>query len=229
MSLQTIIDSAVSVEINKSKLAAQTMSRSGRLLTASRNWGNPWRFVVSPKPIWEWSTSRSVIEPVMDKDRVVEQTFQLGQSSGSSWLVAYQGTAATSGGVITGVTAASIAGNQLTVNVSGLSTGTVIVKAGDIIQFAGTGSDSLDYRYPYCVTEDCVLGAGETTKIIYLHRGYIAQTNYNPFTSTNSQNTIKVGTACKWYVQVTTMPALKMLPGKFAEFTSEFGLTEVIL
>lgn len=229
MSLQPIIDSAVSIEINKSKLVAQTLSRSGRLLTASRNWANPWRFTIAPKPIWDWATWRSALEPIMNADRINTQTFQLGQNSGSAWLIEYQGTNTTTSGVLDNVYLTTYSGTALTVNVSGISTSCTLVKAGDIIQMAGTGSDGLEYRYPYMVTQDVTVTAGDTTKVINVHRGFIAQTNYDPFSATNNQRKIKVGTACKWYVQVTGLPNIKMIPGKFMEFTGDFSLTETIL
>jgi hypothetical protein len=228
MSLQTIIDSAVTIEINKSKLVAQTLSRSGRLLTASRNWANPWRFTVSPKPIWDWATNRNLIEPIMNSDRVSIQTLQLGQNTGSAWLIEYQGTAPRTSGVLDNVYLSTYSGSALTVNVSGITGSYTLVKAGDIIQMAGTGSDDLEYRYPYTVTADVSVTTGDTTKVINVHRGFIAQANYDPLSSTNNQRKIKVGTACKWYVQVTQLPNIKMIPGGFAEFTGDFGLTEAI-
>jgi hypothetical protein len=60
MALQDIINSAVNVEVNRSKLVAQTVSRSGRISVASRNWTNPFRFVITPKPVWTAAEYRSV-------------------------------------------------------------------------------------------------------------------------------------------------------------------------
>jgi len=232
VSLQSIIDSAVSLEINKSKLASQTLSRSGRLLTASRSWSNPWRFTISPKPIWEWQTYRSTIEPIMNADRITTQTFQLGQSDNSLWIVEYQGDAPRTGGVLDNVALTSFAGSNLTVSLSGMtipSGGYTLVQAGDIIQLAGTGSDGLEYRYPYMVTAPVTVSTGTTTAVIPVHRGFIGQANYDPFSSSNNQNKFKVGPACKWYVQVTGLPNIKLIPGKFMEFTGDFSLTEVVL
>ena len=50
--LQDIINSAVNIDFNRTKLVAQNISRSGRVSAASRNWANPYRFTVTPKPIW---------------------------------------------------------------------------------------------------------------------------------------------------------------------------------
>jgi len=101
MSLQQIIDSAVNVEINRSKLVAQTISRSGRISTASRNWANPFRFTVTPKPVWTAEEYRSVFAELLDNDKYLPHGFYLNQidpttflaDSGNSWMVNYQGGA----------------------------------------------------------------------------------------------------------------------------------------
>jgi len=99
MSLQQIIDTAVNVEVNRSKLVAQTISRSGRISTASRNWANPFRFVVTPKPVWTASEYREVFGPLLDNDRYLPHGFYLNNvdattrlaNLGNSWMINYQG------------------------------------------------------------------------------------------------------------------------------------------
>ena len=99
MSLQQIIDSAVNVEVNRSKLVAQTISRSGRISTASRNWANPFRFTVTPKPVWAASEYRSVFAALLDNDRYLPHGFYLNNIDatqrvadlGNSWMINYQG------------------------------------------------------------------------------------------------------------------------------------------
>jgi hypothetical protein len=99
MSLQQIIDSAVNVEVNRSKLVAQTISRSGRISVASRNWANPFRFVVTPKPVWTASEYRSVFSSLLENDKYLPHGFYLNNVDattlladlGNSWMVNYQG------------------------------------------------------------------------------------------------------------------------------------------
>ena len=99
MSLQDIVDTAVNVEVNRSKLVAQTVSRSGRISVASRNWANPFRFVVTPKPVWTAAEYREVFEPLLDNDRYQAHGMLLnninfstgGATLGNSWMVPYQG------------------------------------------------------------------------------------------------------------------------------------------
>jgi len=106
MSLQQIIDTAVNVEVNRSKLVAQTLSRSGRISTASRNWANPFRFTVTPKPVWTASEYRSVFAALLDNDKYLPHGFYLNNVDpttrqtdlGNSWMVNYQGGADLVGG-----------------------------------------------------------------------------------------------------------------------------------
>lgn len=99
MALQDIIDTAVNIEVNRSKLVAQTVSRSGRISTASRNWTNPFRFVVTPKPVWTASEYRSVFAELLDRDRYEPMSMYLNNINqttftttlNNSWMVNYQG------------------------------------------------------------------------------------------------------------------------------------------
>ena len=140
MSLQQIIDTAVNIEINRSKLVAQTVSRSGRISTASRNWANPFRFVVTPKPVWTASEYRSVFAELLDNDKYLPYGFYLNNVDattrlailGNSWMVNYQG-----GGDLVGAYsktwASGGASGAFTVtlnNVTGLSIGMYISGTG---------------------------------------------------------------------------------------------------
>jgi hypothetical protein len=227
MSLQTIINSAQSIEFNRSAVVAQSVSRSGRLLTQARNWSKPWQFIVTPPAYLKWSTNRGVIEAILTADRHTEQTVSLA----TSWLVPYRGDVTRTGGVLDYVTATAVSGTTLTIDVSSASIAdnAYIFRAGDVIQFAGIGSDSLTYRYPYVVTADVQKLTGNTTKTVTLNRGYLAQTNYNPLSATNNQNKIKVGTACDWRVKLTKLPNVRYLPGELVEFTDTFEMIESVV
>jgi hypothetical protein len=164
MSLQQIIDSAVNVEINRSKLVAQTISRSGRISVASRNWANPFRFTVTPKPVWTAAEYRSVFAELLDGDKYTPMSFYLNNISqttflatlGNSWMVNYQG-----GGDINsnnnnldGYAATSAtAGTRIILSYDGTNApaaGTYIVKQGDYVKVANN-------RYPYIATRDVVV------------------------------------------------------------------------
>jgi hypothetical protein len=162
MSLQQIIDTAVNVEVNRSKLVAQTISRSGRISTASRNWANPFRFTVTPKPVWAASEYRSVFAELLDNDRYTPFGFRLNNIDpttfradlGNSWMINYQGGGdVASGGnnTMDSYQASSQTSGAMicltNVNSTTITAGTYLVKAGDYIRASG-------YRYPYIATAD---------------------------------------------------------------------------
>jgi len=117
MALQDIIDTAVNVEVNRSKLVAQTVSRSGRISTASRNWANPFRFTVTPKPVYTAAEYRSVFAALLDNDRYLPHGFYLNNIDsttfaadlGNSWMVNYQGD----GDLVGGFTKTWVSGGAL--------------------------------------------------------------------------------------------------------------------
>lgn len=216
MSIQNIINSAQSIEVSRPALVATSMSRSGRLLTGTRNWAKPWRFIVSAKPMWRISDVRSVIEDVMSSDKHTEVTIQLGQGS-ANWISAYQGQVGTTSGVLNGITVSAVTGTQISLAYTGLTAGQVIVRAGDIIQPTG-------HRYPYVATSDVTATGATGTAVINMNRGFLPQTGYSVVGAT-----VRVGTACSWQVKVSNLPSYKYLPGQFVEFTGDFELIESIL
>lgn len=231
MSLQAIVDTAQNIEFSRTSLVASSVSRSGKIITQARNWVKPWSIKVSPAQVYAWADKRGALETILNADRHTEQTIYIGAQSGNAWLTAYQGGVGTTNGILNNVFITAISGTSMTINVShaSIADNTYIFKKGDIIQMAGTGTDSLSYRYPYVVQEDVQKLAGNTTKTVLLNRGYIPQTNYDPTSGTNGQNAIRVGNACSWKVIVTKLPAVRYLPGKLFEFTSDFELLEVVL
>jgi len=164
MSLQQIIDTAVNVEVNRSKLVAQTVSRNGRVSTASRNWATPFRFVVTPKPVWTAAEYRSVFGPLLANDRYLPHGFYLNNidattrlaTLGNSWMVNYQGNADASPGnnIIDSYEISSqTSGAQIAlsnVNSTTITSGLFLVKEGDYIRPSF-------HRYPYIATADVVI------------------------------------------------------------------------
>lgn len=222
-SIQKFMDSAQSIEFSRADLVATSLSRSGRVITQTRNTVKPWVFKVTPVPYMSWLQYRDEIEQLFIKDRHTEHEIKLGGNAGSAWLSAYQGALATD--ISLGrVTVTSIAGNTLTLGVTNVTTSGVLFKAGDIIQFNGVGSDNLAYRYPYVVVEQVNFTVGDTSKTVILNRGYIIQANFNPV-----GKTLLTGNQCSWRVIVTSLPAVRYLPGKLVEFTDNVGLLEIVI
>lgn len=221
-SLQSIIDSAQTIEINRSKLVGQTISRSGRILTASRNWANPFRLVVAPKPIWRFSEVRAILEDLMTNDRNISHSIQLGNKSGQQWLVGYQGAAPGGttgyGGTLSNVAITAMTGT--TISLANCPTSGNIFLKGDYIQPISGGTS---YRYPFVVTQD-LIGNGNTNRTVTVHRSFMPQTGY-----TLNPSNVKVGTSCVFNMMVTGLPTYRYISGEFIEFTGNFELVEEIL
>jgi hypothetical protein len=141
MSLQQIIDTAVNVEVNRSKLVAQTISRSGRISVASRNWANPFRFVITPKPVWSASEYRSVFSSLLENDKYLPHGFYLNNVDattfqadlGNSWMVNYQGDGDENTNIFTKTFVSGGAPGAFTVtlsNATSLTTGMRIIGTG---------------------------------------------------------------------------------------------------
>lgn len=183
MSLQAIIDSAVNIEINRSKLVAQSISRSGRILAAARNWSNPYRITVTPQPVWKLTdtidiggvstTVRAMIEDIYQADRIQSVPVRLANANASfglnnpnmEWMVKYQGAAPTTNGVITGCGGSAAgdaaSGNRMFITfATAPATDTLLFAKGDWVRpFKATG---VSYNYPYQVTSNIVMPPAAT-------------------------------------------------------------------
>lgn len=169
MSLQQIINTAVNIEVNRSKLVAQTLSRSGRISTASRNWANPFRFTVTPKPVWTASEYRSVFAALLDNDKYLPHGFRLNDIDattfladlGNSWMVNYQGggdVSANNNALDSYQATSQTSGAMIcltNVNSTTITAGTYLFKAGDYLRPSG-------FRYPYIATADVVIPTAAT-------------------------------------------------------------------
>ena len=204
MSLQNIIDTAVNVEVNRSKLVAQTVSRSGRISVASRNWANPFRFVVTPKPVWTAAEYRAAFETLLDRDRYEVHSIELNRTSsnvavlGNSWMVPYQGGADAGGNnSIDSYSATSAsAGTRIiltNVNSTTITAGTYIVKQGDYLRLAASPNYG---RYPYIATSDVIIPtafsgrigtiAAAGTTVVLTNEGI----SYPSFVTTTTRTTV---------------------------------------
>lgn len=237
MSLQSIISSAVNIEINRSKLVAQSVSRSGRILTAARNWANPFRFTVEPKPLWKWTEFRDEIEAVMVADRLDTHTIYLAGKVGGletdyqNWLTAYQGNlqiifGQIRRGLITpstdDPTIASFSGTTMVVNTPAAILGKQLVKVGDYICPGNQTSPAVSYRHPYivsAVTNNGVINGSTLT--ITTHRPFIPVSGYSV-----ANKTLFAGSQLAYNVKVVRLPNIRFVPGQFVEFNGVFELIE---
>jgi hypothetical protein len=216
MSLQTIIDNAVSIEFNRRKLAGQSLSRSGQIKIASVANNMPWQMIVEPRPGMRYADYRDLTEEIDRLDRVFIEVVDIGNSNpGLEYITRYQGTL--TGTELSSITVASASALTITLNVSGFTGGTkVVFEPGDFIQLGG------NYKYPYTVTSRVLRGSGSTVEVP-INRPFIDQAGY-----TEVGAGIIVGKFVTWQMVMTKKPSHRVIPGGFLEWTDVFELAEVI-
>jgi hypothetical protein len=213
MSLQTIINYAESITINRRKVAGIQFTRNQIARVSSLVTRNPWRFTVKMPALLNYAESRGLIETLDKIDRITPQEITFSSVPGQSFMFAYQG--AMNATQRAAVTITSFVGKTLTVEVSPtLSTGAVIFKAGDVIQIAG-------YPYPFSVESKVVKAAGSTVSVT-VHRGNFFDPTEDPVTGL----TLVYGNAVRFNMLCTNMPTYTIIPGPYVQFDSDFELYE---
>jgi hypothetical protein len=211
MSLQSVINHAQNIKIDRRAVVAQSLSRSQHIKTTERGY-RLWRFTVTPSPGWKWADYRPTVEAIYNKDRITETEISLANNSNMAWTVAYQGEF-TSGELST-ITISAASGTSITLsNLPSVASSTIAFKAGDLIQPSGS-------RYPYVVTAPVTRGSGSTITLT-VNRGVISDI-------TLVGASILVGNNVTWRVIPMVLPAYNLTPGKLVNFDGDFELIEVI-
>lgn len=221
MSIQTIIDNATYIEVNKRKVAASSISRSGQLKTADRGVG-VYSFICGMHAGLTYSTNRGVLESLDTMDIINEANISLNNNTGMNYITAYQGVLSQAQlDQITCVATTGTDGANIHINTTGVtgSPSGTLFKAGDFIQPKGNTST---YRYPYQVTSD-VAFSSSADLTIPVHRGVLTQTGTSITTGG-----LRVGNAVRFHVKSLNMPTYSIVPHDRIEFTDDFQLMEVI-
>ena len=141
MGIQTIVDRATFLTVDKRKLASQSISRSGRVKSAEVTSAVPYRFTVGVHEGAKYSENRGLLEQLDALDVTTEEQIDIGKTNtGLSYITSYQG------GITSGtITCVGFDGSELYVNTSGVAGSGTLFKKGDFLQPVGnTGG----YRYP---------------------------------------------------------------------------------
>ena len=224
MSIQSIINSAQQIEMDRRRMVGQTMSRSQRIKTSERSTAQPWKFKVTPPAQLPWSTGRAIAETINTGDRVTEYEISLNGSAGMNYITAYQGNlrqtqiddlTVNSTGTST-LTLTNLPNIGASAQVGLISTTTVLFAVGDIIQPENS-------RYPYAVTETVLRGASTTTNVT-LNRPLITSEGISL-----TSNGVKVGNSCTWRVVVVGLPTYTLIYGQRMQYTGDFELVEKII
>jgi len=216
MSIQTIIDNATYLEINKRKVAASSISRSGQLKTADRGVG-VYSFRVGMHNGLTYSTNRGLLESLDTMDVINEANISLNNNTNMEYLTNYQGDILQA--QLDNITMVGSNGANLYINTSGATGSGVLLKAGDFIQPQGnTGA----YRYPYQVTSDVTFSVSANITVP-VHRGVLPQTGTSITTGG-----LRFGNDVNFQVKALTMPIYSVVPHDRVEFSGDFQLMEVI-
>ncbi len=217
MSLQTIVNNATYIDFKQAKLAGQSVSRSGRILTATVASAEPFRMDVGMHEGLTYSTNRGLAQSINNLDITVEEAINIGSSNtGLAYITQYMG--GMDAAQVAQVTVTSASAGSMVLNTTSV-TGTTPANAfvqGDIITLNGA------YRYPYIVTADVSWSASSIT--VPLSRNFITQ---DSFTTVGAG--IQVGVDCTWSVKMVRKPNYSVLPGDRLVFDgNKFELAEII-
>ncbi len=215
MGIQTIVDRATFLTVDKRKLASQSISRSGRIKTAEVTSAVPYRFTVGVHEGAKYSENRALLEQLDALDVVTEEQIDIGSTNTNlSYITSYQG------GISSGtITCNGFDGKELYVNTSGVSGSGTLFKKGDFLQPQG---NTAGYRYPYQVTSDVSFSAAANVTIP-VHRPVIEQTGV----ALTSGNVVK-GSDVQWFVKMTNKPAYTILPYDRFSLDDNLELVEII-
>ena len=216
MSIQTIIDNATYLTVNKRKVAASTVSRSGHLKTADRG-VNFYQFIVGMHPGLTYSNNRNVLEDLDTQDVTVEANVSLNNNTNQNYITNYQGNIATA--QLNNITMVGHSGANLYINCSSATGSGTLFKKGDYIQPKGNTST---YRYPYQVTADVNFSTGANVTVP-VHRGVLTQTGV-----ALTSGGIRVGNDVRFHLKATKMPTYSIVPHDRIEFNGDFEFMEVI-
>lgn len=218
MSIQNVIDNAVSIIVERTTLASSTLSRSGRFRSGRIIGNEPFSFIVQYRPAQKYEQVRHVLEEIDRLDVIRSEQVDIGKTnSGLSWITAYMGDLTTTqlGQLsLTSTSAQTITFS--TASVVGAASTDYVVKKGDYIQLES------GYRYPYTATADVQLGSSGSITIP-INRPFISQSGY-----TTSGKGLVAGVDVVFTVKMVSKPTYEIQPNRFVEFTNPFTLIEVI-
>jgi hypothetical protein len=217
MSLQTIIDNATYLEIDRRQMTGSTLSRSGHYKTADRN-VNVYSFTVGMHNGLTYSTSREILENLYTTGSNTEANISFNNNTGMNYITAYQGDIATN--QLANISTVGINGDRIYIDQTGATGSGTLYKSGDFIQPKGN-TDT--YRYPYQVKYDVAFNSGSANTTVFVHRPVLSQDGV-----ALTSGGIKVGNDVTWRVKITNLPKYTIAPHDRLEFSADFELIEVI-
>lgn len=199
--LQTIVNKSNNLQINRRKVIGIQLTRNEIPRTSFTPTKNPWRFTLEVPSSMRYSEARALMEELDTLDRYLPQIITFNADTNFSWMFAYQGELNTS--QINSIVVQSFVGNQLTLNVSGVTatSTTILFKKNDLIQIGGINA----YPYPFTSTTDVFRGSGN----------FVTVTTHRPniLTGNLAGLGIRVGNDCQFNMFCINMPVYRLIVG----------------
>jgi hypothetical protein len=177
---------------------------------------------------FKYYQARDLMEALDTLDRTTPEVITFSNLPQLSWIFRYQG--AMNQTQLNSIVVTSFVGDQLTLNVSGITAATtaVIFAPNDLIQIGSLN----EYPYPFTSTTQVLRGSGSTV---------VVTTNRpNILTGTLTGEGIIVGNGCQFNMFCPNMPTYKLIVGGQAmsgstvisnallEFSDAFELYEFV-
>lgn len=212
MSLQTVINHATAISIDRRPVVSQTISRAQYVKTAETG-QRVWRFRVQPSPGWRWETYRGVMERIDEMDRITEEEVDFKNNTNLSWITQYQGVMTT--GQIASITVSSYSGTTFVLTgLPSIASSSVLFKKGDFIQ-------PVNSRYPYSITTDVLRGENATVNVP-VNRYIMGDVTING-------QGISVGADVSFRVLMFGRPTWSLTPGRIIQWSGDFDLIERVI
>lgn len=207
MSFQFVIDRAEQLSLNRSRVVATSISRSGIARNVNRG-SQPWRIEVKLPDGLRWTDIRANIAALESIDRSTPSTFKIN-NPGHQWLVGYRGQKPNTSGITGTWTQGS---SSFFVNpIAGFSG--ALFRAGDYIQL-GTGGRI------YQVISDAI-STGSNSILVNLHRNIVD--------ASANDRTILVAENATWTVLCTSFPQWTVFARDQVSWSGNFVFHEVII
>ena len=213
--IQTLVDGATKLTIDKSIPTAMSVSRGQVLRTQSRS-TSIYKFVVGLNPglSYDNATTRGLLTDYDLTGRMTSETIKLGNVAGNQFITEYMGSLSGANQNLLSISGNAV-GNVLNLevtNLTGESATDFIVKKGDFIQPANSS-------YPYQATADVLRGT-DTTVAVPVHREIIESNVYLA--------NVLLGNNCTFKVKMIQQPPYSITPGRYVEWGGDLQLMEDI-
>lgn len=211
--LQTIIDKANALTIDRRKVVGIQITRNEIPRTSLTPTRQPWRFKLTMPNSLRYYNSRDLLEALDTIDRYTPQTVTFSNNSCLSWIFRYQGQMNTT--QINNLTVQSFVGNQLVL--TGLpvtNVSTVLFEPNDLIQIGV-------HTYPFTSTTQILRGSSSTVTI--------TTNRPNIITGSVVGDGLTVGNDCTFNMFCPNMPVYKLIPGGYVRGTGTTTLNNALI